>query len=61
LKDEQPDLLTSTQVAAVFNVSIKTVSRWAKLGLLPAIRTPGRQLRFRRRDVDEFLRQQEQD
>jgi excisionase family DNA binding protein len=60
LRDEQPDLLTSTQVAAIFNVSIKTVSRWSKLGLLPSIKTPGGRLRFRRSDVDEFLRQQDQ-
>ena len=39
-------------------VSIKTVSRWAKLGLLPAIKTPGGRLRFRRADVDEFLSRQ---
>jgi excisionase family DNA binding protein len=42
----------------MFAVSVKTVSRWAQLGLLPAIRTPGGRLRFRRRDVEEFLRKQ---
>jgi excisionase family DNA binding protein len=59
LKGEQDELLTSAQVAKLFAVSIKTVSRWAGLGLLPVIRTPGGQLRFRRSDVEEFLRRQQ--
>ena len=52
------ELLTSAEVAQLFRVSTKTVSRWARLGQLPVIRTPSGQLRFRRRDVDEFIRRQ---
>lgn len=34
-------LLTSAEVAPMFRVDQKTVSRWALTGKLPSIRTPG--------------------
>jgi excisionase family DNA binding protein len=46
-----PDLLPIGQVAAIFNVSVKTVRNWEDAGKLAAIRTPGGQRRFRRSDV----------
>jgi excisionase family DNA binding protein len=48
-------LLTPTEVAALFRVEAKTVSRWAAAGLLPSIRTPGRQHRFRESVVRTLL------
>jgi len=40
-------LLTSQEVAALFRVDPKTVTRWARTGELTAVRTPGgRHLRF---------------
>uniref|UniRef100_UPI003F497740 helix-turn-helix domain-containing protein n=1 Tax=Streptosporangium sp. CA-256172 TaxID=3240076 RepID=UPI003F497740 len=40
-------LLTSKEAAAVFRVDPKTVVRWAHIGALTAVRTPGgRLLRF---------------
>jgi excisionase family DNA binding protein len=39
-------LLTGHEVAALYRVEQKTVSRWAAAGLLPAVKTPGGQYRF---------------
>lgn len=44
------DLLTPAQVAAMFAVDPKTVTRWAKDGKLSSIRTLGGHRRF---DADE--------
>ena len=51
-------LLTPAQVAALVFVDPKTVSRWAQMGKLPAIRTPGGHRRFRRSDVEALMPQQ---
>ncbi|MCA1569278.1 MAG: helix-turn-helix domain-containing protein [Chloroflexi bacterium] len=51
--------MTSGDVAKRFLVSNHTVARWAREGLLPAMRTPGGQLRFRRTDVESFLETRE--
>lgn len=51
----QPDdidrLLTPSEVAALFRVDPKTVSRWAKAGRVSAIRTPGGHRRFRAAEI----------
>ncbi|MEU8264432.1 BldC family transcriptional regulator [Micromonospora sp. NPDC048999] len=39
-------LLTPGEVAALFRVDAKTVTRWAAAGRLPYIRTPGGHRRF---------------
>ncbi|MFE3454989.1 BldC family transcriptional regulator [Nonomuraea sp. NPDC059194] len=50
-------LLTSKEVAIVFRVDPKSVARWARIGRLAAIRTPGgRELRYRESDVHAALR-----
>ena len=42
-----PDaLLTPAEVAALFRVTPKTITRWAEAGKLPAIRTLGGHRRF---------------
>jgi excisionase family DNA binding protein len=46
--------LTTSQVAALFNVHPATVNTWAESGKLPSFRTPGGRLRFRRADVERF-------
>jgi len=43
---ELETLLTSGQVATLFRVTPKTVTRWAEAGKLPAIRTLGGHRRF---------------
>jgi excisionase family DNA binding protein len=44
-------LLKPGEVAAIFRVDPKTVTRWAKSGKLNAVRTPGGHARFRETDV----------
>ena len=51
--DEQ--LLRPGQVAALFQVSRRTVSDWARAGKLDAIITPGGHRRFRARQVRALL------
>lgn len=40
-------LLTSAEVARLFRVDPKTVSRWAKRGRLDSVLTPGGRRRYR--------------
>ncbi|MCS3781171.1 excisionase family DNA binding protein [Tsukamurella ocularis] len=54
----QPErLMTPGQVAALFNVNPKTVTRWAGAGLLGSVRTPGGHRRFRASEVFALLNQ----
>jgi excisionase family DNA binding protein len=48
-------LLRSSEVAALFDVSERTVINWARAGRLPSIRTVGGHLRFRREAVYALL------
>jgi len=48
-------LLTPGEVAELFRVDPKTVTRWAKTGLLDAIRTLGGHRRYRRAEVMALL------
>ena len=48
-------LLTPSEVAHLFRVSPKTVTRWARAGKLTAMRTLGGHRRFRESEVREFL------
>ncbi|TJZ79562.1 BldC family transcriptional regulator [Rhodococcus oryzae] len=51
----QESLLTPGQVAALFHVDPKTVTRWAHAGRLGSLRTPGGHRRFRESEVMELL------
>lgn len=44
-------LLTPAEVAALFRVDPKTVSRWAKSGKVTSIRTPGGHRRYRETEM----------
>ncbi|MEZ5179742.1 MAG: BldC family transcriptional regulator [Acidimicrobiales bacterium] len=46
-------LLTPREVASLFRVTPKTITRWAEAGKLPAIRTLGGHRRFPARGVIE--------
>jgi len=48
-------LLTPSEVAAIFRVDPKTVTRWAKSGKLTAIRTLGGHRRYRQSEVKSLL------
>lgn len=54
--DDKP-YLTPTEVAQLMNVSPITVRAWAAKGMLAAEVTPGGHRRFRRIDVERFIRQ----
>lgn len=59
---EQPEkLLTPSEVAAIFRVDPKTVTRWAKVGKLSSIRTLGGHRRFREAEVKSLLAQAQQE
>jgi excisionase family DNA binding protein len=48
-------LLTPAEVAAMFRVNPKTVTRWARSGKLTAIRTLGGHRRFRASEIRHRL------
>ena len=52
---EQEVLLTPAEVAKLFRVDPKTVTRWAKAGKLTAIRTLGGHRRYRKSEVQSLL------
>ena len=51
----QEVLLTPSEVAALFRVDPKTVTRWAKAGKLTSIRTLGGHRRYRESEVKALL------
>ncbi|WP_020501152.1 BldC family transcriptional regulator [Sciscionella marina] len=48
-------LLTPGEVATLFRVDPKTVTRWATAGRIGSIRTPGGHRRFREAEVQSLL------
>ncbi|MDP9436959.1 MAG: BldC family transcriptional regulator [Actinomycetota bacterium] len=52
---EAEALLTPAEVAALFRVDPKTVTRWAKSGKLTSIRTLGGHRRYREAEVKALL------
>ena len=52
---ESEPLLTPAEVAAMFRVDPKTVTRWAKAGKLSSIRTLGGHRRYRESEVRDLL------
>ena len=48
-------LLTPSEVASLFRVDPKTVTRWAKLGKLTSIRTLGGHRRYKESEVKALL------
>lgn len=53
--NEQESLLTPAEVAKLFRVDPKTVTRWAKAGKLTAVRTLGGHRRYRQSQVQSLL------
>jgi len=55
-RSSEPEvLLTPAEVAKLFRVDPKTVTRWAKAGKLTAIRTLGGHRRYRQSEVNLLL------
>ena len=53
---EAETLLTPREVADLFGVDPKTVTRWAKAGKLTSIRTLGGHRRYRQSEVQALLK-----
>ncbi len=55
MNQEQEILLTPSEVATLFRVDPKTVTRWAKAGKLTSIRTLGGHRRYKESEVKALL------
>jgi excisionase family DNA binding protein len=55
MSSEQEVLLTPAEVASLFRVDPKTVTRWAKAGKLTSIRTLGGHRRYKESEVKFLL------
>jgi excisionase family DNA binding protein len=55
METKREPLLTPAEVAAMFRVDPKTVTRWAKAGKLTSIRTLGGHRRYRELEVKGYL------
>lgn len=56
--NENEKVLTAPEVAALFRVDVKTVTRWAQTRKLPSFRTLGGHYRFREADVRAFMEEE---
>ncbi len=54
-QNDTENLLTPSEVATLFRVDPKTVTRWAKAGKLASIRTLGGHRRYRESEVRLLL------
>ncbi len=59
--DAPEALLTPSEVAALFRVNPKTVTRWARSGKLTAIRTLGGHRRFKASEIRRCLEEMSHD
>ncbi len=59
-RSEAEELLTPSEVAKLFRVDPKTVTRWAKAGKLSSIRTLGGHRRYRADEVRRLLDDREE-
>jgi len=55
MTSEQEVLLTPAEVASLFRVDPKTVTRWAKAGKLTSIRTLGGHRRYKDSEIKALL------
>lgn len=58
---ESDRFLTPAEVADIFRVDTKTVSRWANSGRIGSIRTPGGHHRFRESEIRALLGERKPD
>jgi len=54
-KQRAKDWMTSGEVARELNMTDAAIRRWAREGLVEAIKTPGGQYRFRRESLNKLL------
>src|SRR5579863_4922361 len=58
---ESEKLLTPAEVATLYRVDPKTVTRWAKAGRLTSIRTPGGHRRYSETEVRSLMQSTKED
>lgn len=58
---ERNELLTPGEVAELFRVNAKTVTRWARAGKISVVRTLGGHRRYRRAEIEARLHDGEAD
>ena len=58
-RNSRDELLTLAEVAQMFRVNPKTVTRWARAGKITAIRTLGGHRRFRAAEIRQYLAEAE--
>ncbi len=58
---ENEQFLTTSEIAEILRVHQRTVQRWISSNRLKATKVGPKILRVRRRDLDEFLENQNQD
>lgn len=52
--EEEPATYTRTEVQRILQVSLTTLSNWAKSGYLPVVKI-GRQARYRKSDIQRII------
>lgn len=55
---DQETLLTPSEVAKIFRVDPKTVTRWAKAGKITAVRTLGGHRRYKQSEIQQLMKSQ---
>lgn len=55
--EDRDRLMTPGEVAELFRVDPRTVTRWASRGRIRSVRTIGNQRRFYEKDVDALLKE----
>lgn len=55
-KDDTPELLTRIETAEYLGVSLPTLGKWTKQGIIKGLRIAGR-VRYRKSDVSNALRE----
>ena len=56
MKSKSQKLVTAKVLAEHFTVGIETITRWARLGVIPSVRPSRRILRFDLAEVERALR-----
>ena len=55
MMERRDEALTPSEVAGIFGVDPKTVTRWAQNGKISSFRTPGGHRRYWRSDVEAYM------
>jgi excisionase family DNA binding protein len=55
------NLLRTSDVAALFQVSERTISDWARRGRIPSVRTPGGHRRYPAEEIRRIMREADWD